>query len=131
MSRAALRPGFLGAVLGTALAPVSHTRGIQGAPDRMVSHAGQILYPAAAYENDRVLLQVMSFATDIGGDFMTVRQPYSRNLTQGGIGLFWRGGVDAGTHPALLGTTFQGGHVALHPLPFSRLAHQLTDCSHK
>ena len=35
----------------------------------MISHSGQILYPAASYKNYRVLLQIMAFSRYICCNF--------------------------------------------------------------
>src|SRR5512136_156980 len=57
---------LLGAVLGTALIAVFHPAGVQRAADDVVAHPGQVLDPSAADEHQRVLLQVVPLARDVG-----------------------------------------------------------------
>jgi hypothetical protein len=49
----------------------------------VVSHTRQVFDSTAANENNRVLLQVVAFATNVGGYFIAVSKPYTTNLTQG------------------------------------------------
>jgi hypothetical protein len=41
----------------------------------VVADAGKVFDPSATYKHDAVFLQVMSFAGDIGDDFLAVREP--------------------------------------------------------
>src|SRR5688572_23933093 len=66
--------GALGAVLGSALAAVGDTGGVERAADDVVAHARQVLHAAAADEDDRVLLQVVPLAGDVGRDLHPVRE---------------------------------------------------------
>src|SRR5437899_10967855 len=50
--------GLLRAVLGAGLLAVLHTGGVEAAAHHVVAHARQVLHPAAADQNHRVLLQV-------------------------------------------------------------------------
>ena len=50
------------------------------AANDVVANAGKILHTAAANEHDRVLLEVVSFAGDVGGDFEAVGQANTRRL---------------------------------------------------
>src|SRR5436190_7920788 len=54
--------GALGAVLRTALLAVGDARGVERAADDVIANAREILHAAAADEDDRVLLQVVSLA---------------------------------------------------------------------
>jgi hypothetical protein len=49
----------------------------------MVTDAWQVFDSTAADENNRVLLQVVAFATNVGSYFIAVSKPYTTNLTQG------------------------------------------------
>src|SRR5512142_2615780 len=59
----------LRAVLRASLLPVVDARRVEGATDDVVANARQVLDPAAADEHDRVLLQVVALARNVGGDF--------------------------------------------------------------
>src|ERR1700724_3406179 len=50
---------LLRTVFGTALLAVLYALGIQTAAHHVIAHAGQILYPTAANQNNRVLLQIV------------------------------------------------------------------------
>src|SRR5207253_2733429 len=96
------RLGLLGAVLGAPLLAPRHARRVQRPADDVVTDAGQILDAAAADQHDRVLLQVVADAGDVGGHLEAVGQPYPGHLPQRGVGLLRRGRVDADAHAALL-----------------------------
>src|SRR5207253_6178336 len=72
----------LRAVLGAPLAPVADAGRVEPAADHLVAVARQVLDPASADEDDRVLLQVVPLARDVGADFHAVRQPHTGNLAQ-------------------------------------------------
>src|SRR5947207_1277604 len=73
--RASLR-----AVLRATLAPVADAGSVEPAADHLVAVAREVLDAAAADEDDRVLLQVVPLARDVGADLHTVRQPDARDL---------------------------------------------------
>ena len=120
----------LGAVLGAALPTLIDTGGVQGAAHGVVAHARQVLDTTATDEHDRVLLEVVTLAADVGGDLESVGQAHAGDLTQGGVGLLGGRRIDAGADAALLRTGLQGGHRALHHLALARLADQLIDRRH-
>jgi hypothetical protein len=49
----------------------------------VVANAGEILYTAAADEHDRVLLQVVTDARDVGGDLDAVGEANAGDLAEG------------------------------------------------
>src|SRR6185437_8768879 len=99
--------GALGAVLGAGLLAVGDADRVHGAAHDVVADAGQVLDATAADEDDRVLLQVVSDAGDVGGHLDAVGEANAGHLAQGGVRLFRRLGVDAGAYPALLRTRLQ------------------------
>src|SRR5205085_12295755 len=96
-----LLPG-LDAVLGARLLAIAHTGGVEGAADDLVADARKILHTAASHEDDRVLLQVVPFARDVGGDLHPVGEPHTRDLAQRRIRLLGRGRIDARADAAAL-----------------------------
>src|SRR6476646_7092607 len=58
----------LGAVLGAALLPGAYATSVKGSAHDVGAYTGQVLHPASADQHDRVLLQVVAFAGDIGRD---------------------------------------------------------------
>jgi len=55
---------------------------VQNAPYDVIPDAGEIFYAASANQDHRVLLQVMSFAGNVGGDFHAVCKPHPRHLSE-------------------------------------------------
>src|SRR5207249_5636201 len=60
--------GRLRAVARTGLLAVADAGGVERAPDNLVADTGEVLHPAAADKDDRVLLEVVPDAGDVGGD---------------------------------------------------------------
>src|SRR4051812_40171396 len=96
---------LLGAVAAPGLLAVADAGGVEGAPDDLVAHAGEVLHPAAAHEDHRVLLEVVALTGDVGGDLHAARQPHPGHLAERRVGLLGGVRVHAGAHaPALRGT---------------------------
>src|SRR4051812_25017882 len=94
----------LHAVLRARLLAVRDAGGVEGAADDLVAHARKILDSATANEDDRVLLQVVALAGDVGGDLEAARQPHTGDLAKRRVRLLRRGGVDARADAAPLGS---------------------------
>src|SRR5574337_1839020 len=122
--------GLFRAVLGAALLALGHAGGIQRAAHGVVAHARQILDAAAADEHDRVLLQVVAFATDVADDLEAIGQAHLGNLAQGRVRLLRSGRVNARADAATLRAALQGGRPTLVGLRAAVFAHQLIDCRH-
>src|SRR5271168_1946043 len=84
----------LGAVFRAALLAVGRARRVERAANDVIAHAREILDASAAYEHDRVLLQVVADARDVGRDFFPVGQAHARHFTQGRVRLLGRYGLD-------------------------------------
>src|SRR3954454_8198019 len=92
----------LGPVLRAGLLAVRHAGRVERSAHDLVAHARQVLDAAAAYEHDRVLLQVVALARDVAGDLHLVGQAHARDLAQRGVRLLRGGRVHALGHaPAL------------------------------
>ena len=96
----------------------------------MVTHTGKIAYTAAADQNNRVFLQVVAFAGDVGNDFALVGQADLGNLAESGVRLLRRRGIDAGANTALLRVLIHRRDLAFGLLRNATLADQLVDCRH-
>src|SRR5436190_19876344 len=72
----------LGAVPAAGLLAVLHAGGVEGAADDLVADAREVADPAAADEHDRVLLQVVTLARDVGRDLDAARQADAGDLAQ-------------------------------------------------
>src|SRR5438105_661967 len=121
----------LGAVAAARLFPVAHTRRVEGAADDLVTHAGEVLHPAAPDEHDRVLLQVVTDARDVGGDLDATRESDPRHLAQRRVRLLRCGRVDARAHAPALRSALEGRCLRLLRLRLTTLADQLLDGGHR
>jgi hypothetical protein len=88
----------------------------------MIPNTGEVFYPAAANQNDGVLLEGVSFATDIGSYFHPIRETDPCYLPHCGIGffrvflflsfsLFF---LNTGTNPSFEWAVIQCRRLALH-----------------
>jgi len=50
----------------------AHSEAIEGSADDMVPHAREVTDTSASDHDDRVFLEVMAFAADVGGDFLSI-----------------------------------------------------------
>src|SRR3954470_3884807 len=120
----------LGAVLGTALTAGLHADRVERAPDDVIADAREILHATAADQDDRVLLQVVPDARDVGGHLDAVGEAYAGHLAEGRVRLLGRLGVHADADPALLRRGLQSGALGLRLDAFAALAHQLMNRRH-
>src|SRR4029453_12833252 len=103
----------LGAVARAGLPAVADALGVEGAADDLVADAGQVLHPAPADEHDRVLLEVVANARDVGGDLDAAGQADPAHLAQRRVGRLGRGRVDARADAPPLGETLGRGGFGL------------------
>src|SRR5438445_9782725 len=122
--------GRLGAVLRAALLAARHAGGVERAPDDVIPYPRQILHAAAPDHDDRVLLQVVPDARDIGRHLDPVRQPHARHLAERGVRLLRRRRVDADADAPLLRTSLHRGRFRLLPHRLATLMDQLVDSRH-
>src|SRR5215469_17510574 len=118
---------LLRAVPAACLLAVADTLRVQRAADDLVADTGQVADAAAAYQHDRVLLQVVSYAWDVGRDLDLAGEPDSGHLPQRGVRLLGRGGIDARAHPAALRAALQRRSLVLGYLVLPALPDQLLD----
>src|SRR5476651_56457 len=83
-----LRP--LGSVLGAALSAIRNAHRVQRSTNYVVADTRKILHAAAANEHNRVLLQVVADAGNVGRYLDPVRQAHTRNLTKSRVRFLWR-----------------------------------------
>ena len=101
------------AVLGTGLHTVLHALSIQSTTDDVVTHTGKVLNTTAADQHHRVLLQVVANTGNVSGNFHTIGQTHTGDLTKGGVRLLGGGGTDSSAATALLGGRQIGSLVLL------------------
>src|SRR5947199_4653328 len=93
----------LHAVLRARFLAVGDAGGVERPAHDLVAHARQVLDAAAADEHDRVLLEVVALAGDVGGDLDAARDPHAGDLPQGRVRLLRSGRVHARADAAALG----------------------------
>src|SRR3954451_6181986 len=98
---------LLGAVLGAALAPVADAGGVEAAANHLVTEARQVADATAADQDDRMLLEIVTFSWNVGADFHPVGQPHAGDLAQRRVRLLGRRRIDARADTALLRRTAQ------------------------
>src|ERR1700722_957582 len=118
---------LLRAVAAACLLAVAHALGVQRAPDDLVADTGQVPDTTAADQHDRVLLQVVADAGDVGRDLDVTGQPDASHLAQSRVRLLRRGGIDARADPAALRAALQRRSLRLSYLVLPALADQLLD----
>src|SRR4029079_63885 len=96
----------------------------------LVPEAREILDAAAADEHDRVLLEVVPLAGDVGADLHGVRQPHAGDLPESRVRLLRGGRVDARADAALLRGARERRGLVLRDRGFPALPNQLLDRRH-
>ena len=69
----------------------------------MISCTGQVLYPAAADQDDTMLLKVVAFAGNIARNLDSGGETYPGQISERRVGLFGGQRLRHGAHDALLG----------------------------
>src|SRR5215467_5781361 len=66
--------GPLSSVFGAAATPAIHPKAVQRSTNDVIANARQILYTTPTNQHDRVLLQIVTFARNVGDDLVSVCQ---------------------------------------------------------
>src|SRR6185436_17738924 len=118
----------LGSVLGPSLHPALDADRVERPAHDVIADARQILDAAAADQHQRVLLQVMADAGDVGRHLDAVGQPDARHLAQRRVRLLGRLGEDADA--ALLRAVLQRRALGLGDDLLAAGAYELADSRH-
>src|SRR5206468_1466650 len=119
------------AVFRPAGLPVLDARAVERSADDVIPDAREVAHAAAADEDDRVLLQVVPFAGDVGRGLASAREPHARDLPQRGVRLLGRHRLHDEADAPLLGIALQNRRLGLVldlPAP---LAYELIDGRHR
>src|SRR5207344_1906742 len=127
---AALALLLLGAVLATGLLPGLDSLCVERAADDLVAHTGEVLHTTTTHQHHRVLLQVVTFARDVGGDLDLAGQLDARDLPKRRVRLLRGGSVHASAHTATLRAALEGRGLDLGDLVAATLTDQLVDGWH-
>src|SRR6201996_714483 len=121
---------LLGAVTAASLLAVLDTLGVERTANDLVPHTGQVLDSATTYQHHRVLLQVVAFTWDVGGDLDLARQLDARDLAKRRVRLLRGGGVHAGAYATALRAALQSRGLGLADLVPATLSDQLLNGWH-
>src|SRR6185369_9218861 len=108
-----------------------HPDRVERAADHVVADAREILDAAAANEHQRVLLEVMTDARDVGRHLDAVGEPHARDLAQRRVRLLRGLGEHPDADAALLRAVLQRGALRLAGDLLAPGADELTDSRHK
>ena len=122
--------GSLGSVLGASLGSTVHPQRVVAATNNVVPDAGKVTDSAATNQNDRVLLKVVSFAADIGGDFLAIREANTSDLSKCRVWLLRSHCADLQAHASFLRTCRKVTDIGLGLRASSGLANELVDRGH-
>src|SRR5207245_2841862 len=111
--------------------PVPVAGRVQPAPNHLVAEGRQVLDAAGADRHDRVLLQVVPLARDVGADLHLVRQAHTRDLAESRVRLLRGRRVHARADAALLGRAAQGRGLRLGLGGLPTLPDELIDGGHR
>ena len=101
--------GSLRAILGASLHTTRDALSVEGAANDVVTNTGKVLDTAAADHNNAMLLKIVADTGNVSGDFVTVGQTHTSDLTQCGVRLLGGGGTNCGADASLL----RGAQVGL------------------
>src|SRR5437899_12765858 len=110
-------------VLRATLLPARDARGVEGAPNDVIPDPGEVLHAAAPDHHDRVLLEVVADARDVGGHLQAVGEAHPRDLPEGGVGLLRRRRVDADAAASRLRARLHCGRLRLLPRRLATPSH--------
>jgi len=116
----------LGAVFGTAVFPAFDAHRIERATHDVVAYSRQILDSAAPNENDRVLLEIVTDARNVGRHLDAIGQPDTGHLPQSRVRLFRCRDEDPDANPSLLGAALERRRVRLRSRSLPSFSDQLT-----
>src|SRR3954447_8016260 len=122
---------LLGAVAAPGLLAVGDATGVERTAHDLVAHTREVLHTTTTHEHDRVLLQVVADAGDVGRDLDARGEAHTGDLAQRGVGLLGRVREHARADAAALGRTLERGRLRLLGLRLSPLADELLDRGHR
>src|ERR1700676_1914400 len=121
---------LLGAVTATGLIPLTNARCVQRSADHLVSDTGEVLHTPTTHQHDRVLLEVVALAGDVGGHLEPTGEADPGHLAERRVRLLRGVGVDAGAHAPALGCSPEGRGLRLGRLGSPAFADELGNRGH-
>ena len=114
----------------TTAAATVNPKAVECSAHDVIAHAGKVFHLAAANEDDRVLLEIVAFAGNVGDDFLAICESNLGNLAESGVGLLGCAGHDLHTDAAALGAIHQGWRLRLDLGFLASFADELIDGWH-
>ena len=121
---------LLDAVLRAALLTTVDAEAVKRATHNVVTHTRKIAHTTTAHEHDGVLLQVVAFATDVGRDFLAVRETHAANLTKRRVRLLRGHGANLKANAATLRARAEVLDLGLGGLHNAWLTNELINRGH-
>jgi hypothetical protein len=122
--------GALHAVLRSALPTTIDAEAVEGAADDVVPDAGKVTDSTTTHEHNGMLLQVVSFATDVRRDFLAVGETNTSHLAKRRVGLLGSDGSNLKAYTASLRTGVKVLDLRLGGLMTAGIANELVDGRH-
>src|SRR3954452_19297123 len=122
---------LLGAVAAAGLLAIGDTTGVERTAHDLVADTREVLHTTTTHEHDRVLLQVVADAGDVGRHLDARGETHTGDLAERGVRLLGRVGEHARADATALGRTLERGRLRLLGLGLPPLADELLDRGHK
>ena len=122
--------GFLRPITTARLLAAVDAEGIAASTDDLVTNPGEIANTTAADEDDRVFLEIVTFAGNVDRDFLAIAQPDAGDFPQGRVGFLGSHRSNDQADPLLLGAAFENGTFGGFALHDAVASDQLIDGWH-
>ena len=122
--------GFLRPVSAARLFAAIDAEGVAASTDDLITNSREIANTTAADEDDRVFLEVVTFARNVDGDFLAVAQTHAGDFPQSRVGFLGGHRSNDQADPLLLGAAFENGTLGAFALHDAVASDQLIDGWH-
>lgn len=120
----------LGTVFRAGLTTLIDAESIECTTHDVVTNTWKVFHSATANEHDGVLLEVVTFTTDVGDDFEAIGQAHLGDLTESGVWLLWRPGHDLEADAPTLGAVGESRRLRLLYWHVASFADELVNSRH-
>ena len=119
-----------GTVLGATATTLINALAVKGATNNVIADTRKILHAAPTDQNDGVLLEIVTLATDVCDHFESIREANLGNFTQSRVWLLWCAGHHLQADAAALRALVQSRGLGLDRLVFAAVSDELIDGGH-
>src|ERR1051326_3439441 len=120
----------LRSVLGATTPASIDAERVKRTTHNVIANPRQIFHAPTAHEHDRVLLQIMPLARNVGNHFLPIRQPHFCHFTKRRVRLLRCARHHLHAHPAPLRTTDQRRRLRFHRPLSASFSNQLINRGH-